>query len=673
MAANLSAGAPRPPPRAPDVMYQPGDEIDIWVVEQALGRGGMGSVYRCHNRAAKRILAAVKVLDGTLKRFPEAEARFVREADILGQLDHPNIVKVRNVRPDADPPYIEMEFAAGESLEDVLRRGSVTFGEALALMRQFADAVAYLHRMGIFHRDIKPANLLVDRDRAKLVDFGLAVEQDASRITQQGVAFGTVSYAPPEWITPERLDPARWDVYGLGVVFWELLTGRVAFPVSGQGTARQQAMQVIVAKQGHPPLDPGDAYHDDVRRLIGEMTRADPDERTISAAAVVERLGALNPEPRRAVGVTLAPPGLGNPFVDTDPPSTLTESAPRLPARRNALSTTPMMTSPPSRVGAVLVATGLVGVAVAVVLGTVAIAAVAAPHKVAPDRFLPASWQAGRDVTVTLDLPADVGDLPVDARLGDAAPTATEGTTSPSPDRPDLPLQLQWAAGPGCTVADCSAGACPAGCATGEQTVEAEVDSLRVAITLPPRAVALRPARPVGREPVVGWLSDAAGERTPEACGPASRRARTRCASRPAPARRRSRRPRASAGLRRPGCTVLQAEVAVAADGQAAADRFDLTVAPDAQRQAPRPVARAPRGSPTPTRSGFFLSAPDYLPGGSAAPAAGTYLKGWTGGSPPAGRETARRWASRRSSRSPTARRAAATCSARWPSRGARR
>src|SRR5690349_3312030 len=121
----------------------------------------MGSVYRCHNRTATRILAAIKVLEGGLKRYPEAEARFIRAAEILFQLDHPNIVKVRNIRTETDPPYLEMEFVAGSSLDERLRRGPLPYPEAVAIMRQGAEAIAYLHAKGIRHRDIKPANLLL--------------------------------------------------------------------------------------------------------------------------------------------------------------------------------------------------------------------------------------------------------------------------------------------------------------------------------------------------------------------------------------------------------------------------------------------------------------------------------------------------------------------------------
>ena len=101
-------------------MFKPGDTIDAWTVERQLGSGGMGSVYLCRNRGARRILAAVKVLDSRLDASPKVRARFVREAELLFSLQHPNIVKVRNVRMDATPPYLEMEFVEGPNLDAVL-------------------------------------------------------------------------------------------------------------------------------------------------------------------------------------------------------------------------------------------------------------------------------------------------------------------------------------------------------------------------------------------------------------------------------------------------------------------------------------------------------------------------------------------------------------------------
>lgn len=296
-------------------MLNAGDQIDVWVVEKQLGSGGMGSVYRCHNRNAARISAAVKVLDTNLRAFPEAEARFIREAEILFRLDHPNIVKVRNVRTDIEPCFLEMEFIEGESLEERLRKGPMALDQALPMMVQLASALAYLHGNGVRHRDIKPANILVLPDgRVKIVDFGLAMEADATRLTQTGLNFGTVSYAPPEWLAPETLDAAKWDIYSLGVVFYEMLTGGVAFPVSGVGSARQQAAQVIFGKQNHRELDPGPAFPDALRRLVVAASHSDVERRLGSASELLDHLRALAP----GVHVPGPPPGTPKPLPGPD-------------------------------------------------------------------------------------------------------------------------------------------------------------------------------------------------------------------------------------------------------------------------------------------------------------------------------------------------------------------
>ncbi|MES2640431.1 MAG: serine/threonine-protein kinase [Myxococcota bacterium] len=276
-------------------VLQPGDEIDIWVVDRALGQGGMGSVYRCHNREAKRILAAVKVLDAAFVRLPSAKARFVREAEILFSLDHPGIVKVRNVRMDVAMPYLEMEFIDGVNLETRAREGALSAAEAVPLFVQVADALAYLHGRGIRHRDVKPSNLVIQANGVvKLVDFGIATEADGATITERGQTFGSVSYVPPEWLDPERIDPVQWDIYSAGVVFYELLTGRQAFPMTAAGSVQQQVVRLMSVKQHHPPLDPGPQHPARLRALVRDMTHAFPEARIADAEQVRRRLAAID-------------------------------------------------------------------------------------------------------------------------------------------------------------------------------------------------------------------------------------------------------------------------------------------------------------------------------------------------------------------------------------------
>jgi len=273
----------------------PGSIIgDVWVVGSVLGSGAMGSVLQCHNRHAPRILAAIKLLGDEMVTVRGARSRFAREAEVLHQLDHPNIVKVRNVRLDGPDPHLEMELVDGTRLEDVIQSGPIPLDDALLYTEQLASAVRYLHRHGICHRDIKPANVLLWRGIVvKLVDFGLALANDSDRITEAGATFGTVAYAPPEWVTPEDLDPRAWDLYAIGVVMYEMLTGSLAFPTTFVGTPRQNAIRVMTDKQRVPHLDPGESFPTPVRDLVRRLTALRREDRPHTAREVVESLQKL--------------------------------------------------------------------------------------------------------------------------------------------------------------------------------------------------------------------------------------------------------------------------------------------------------------------------------------------------------------------------------------------
>lgn len=512
-------------------MLEPGDRIDIWVIEKRLGAGGMGSVYRCHNHAAQRILAAIKILEAHVANHPEARRRFIREAEILFTLAHPNIVQVRNVRVDAKAPYIEMEFVKGESIEDYLaREGGMPLSMALPMMGQLASALAYLHSQGVRHRDIKPANLLItEQSVVKLVDFGLAMEADVSRLTQGNMSFGTVSYAPPEWVDPDKLDPILWDMYALGVVYWEMLTGDVAFPVTGEGNARQQAFQVILKKQGHAPLDPGQHYPDEVRAVIRDLTHPDPAMRLADAAALVRRLAKTEgvgplpepptisraPTPRRAPDPTIIPrdgtgetytidsaaarattpppppnagPTLVVPPSDSDPPAAFMASPNIEPPETPPLASAPTLLradiEPPAqtrrRGGLGLLLGG--GVALLALVGAGAVGAVV--------------WMSGTPGARAVEI--DIGGLPDDAAfdvmLGDRVPASRDGTTVRFSDVSPGTYDLSWVVGDGCEALPCARGRCAEWCLAGEREIRVDegdgVASVSVALAAPePRPI----------------------------------------------------------------------------------------------------------------------------------------------------------------------------------------
>jgi serine/threonine protein kinase len=262
--------------------------LDIWVVEQRLGGGGMGTVYRCHNRAARRIQAAIKVLDPRFSSSSDIRRRFVREAELLFELDHPHIVKVRNVRMDADPPFIEMAFVEGASLAEHLEGGALAPGAAARLVGQIASALDHCHSRGVNHRDVKPANILVRGGHATLVDFGIAAEASGT-ITEGGATVGSLSYTPPEWGSSD-VDAELWDAYGLGVVLFEALTGRMAFPPKPGAGLREEVIRQIDLKRGVEHLDPGGQHDSVLRTIVQQLTASNPAHRLRDLHSVSRQL-----------------------------------------------------------------------------------------------------------------------------------------------------------------------------------------------------------------------------------------------------------------------------------------------------------------------------------------------------------------------------------------------
>ncbi len=215
-------------PLAPEALSRGLPEVEDF---ELIGPGGMGTVYKARHRELDR-LVAVKVLHPHLQQYDVAFAeRFLREAKTLARLDHPNIVRVYDVGHREQIYYFMMEFVEGVNLREAMTTGQFTPAEALALVPQICEALQYAHDQGVVHRDIKPENILLDQSGApKIADFGLALLSDAStesRLTQTAQVMGTPHYMAPEQIEhPDTVDH-RADIYALGVVFYEMLTGEL--------------------------------------------------------------------------------------------------------------------------------------------------------------------------------------------------------------------------------------------------------------------------------------------------------------------------------------------------------------------------------------------------------------------------------------------------------------
>lgn len=198
---------------------------------ELLGKGGMGAVYKARQHSLDRFVA-VKILPPNVAQDPAFAERFTREAKALARLNHPHIVTVHDVGRAEKLYYFVMEYVDGANLRELIRGGGLTPSQALAIVPQICDALQYAHDEGIVHRDIKPENVLLDaKGRVKIADFGLAklLGADRSDVSLTGThqVMGTLRYMAPEQVQGSRSVDHRADIYALGVVFYELLTGEV--------------------------------------------------------------------------------------------------------------------------------------------------------------------------------------------------------------------------------------------------------------------------------------------------------------------------------------------------------------------------------------------------------------------------------------------------------------
>lgn len=271
------------------------ERIHDWVVDGPLGRGGMATVWRVHSSLSARLRGALKITDPMV--HDSARDRFLREVDALARLRHHGVVRVLSAGELEDGRmYLVMELIEGEDLLKRLQRGSMGWREALLVFREVADGLRHAHSVGIHHRDLKPANVMITRDGGGcLVDFGIALDLEKSRLTRAGTIPGTVTYMAPELLSVDSRDvaPGPADVYSLGQVLCETLTGKRCFDLPA-GTAG--LVRLVRQKHAAGPLDPGDPVPTKVRDLVCRLTDPNPTRRP-SMAQVVRLLdAALTPD-----------------------------------------------------------------------------------------------------------------------------------------------------------------------------------------------------------------------------------------------------------------------------------------------------------------------------------------------------------------------------------------
>jgi predicted Ser/Thr protein kinase len=224
-------------------------------VLELIGRGGMGAVYKARQPSLER-LVALKVLPPEAGRDPAFAERFAREARALARLCHPNIVAVHDVGKAGEFYYFVMEYVDGANLRELLRDGQLTPEQALRIVPQICDALQYAHENGVVHRDIKPENILLDRKgRVKIADFGLAklLGRDTGNFTLTGSrqVMGTLYYMAPEQVERPLEVDHRADIYSLGVVFYEMLTGQLPvgrFPMPSEKAGTDAFLDEVVLR-----------------------------------------------------------------------------------------------------------------------------------------------------------------------------------------------------------------------------------------------------------------------------------------------------------------------------------------------------------------------------------------------------------------------------------------
>ncbi|MBI2896041.1 MAG: protein kinase [Deltaproteobacteria bacterium] len=268
---------------------------DRYELEVEAGSGGMGTVWRARDLQGGRPVA-VKILHG---RGAVESERFAREATLLGQLAHPGIVRYVDHGRTADAAYLVMEWLDGEDLAGRLAREGLTVAEAVTLLGRVADALAAAHSRGVVHRDIKPSNLFLCEgriDRPKIVDFGLARrvrEQRARAVTRTGTMIGTLDYMAPEQARGEREIDSRADVFSLGCVLFECLTGRTAFG----GEHETAVLAKILLDEPPSARELSEQVPEELDDLCTRMLAKDPDRRPRDAASVLGELGTLGEMP----------------------------------------------------------------------------------------------------------------------------------------------------------------------------------------------------------------------------------------------------------------------------------------------------------------------------------------------------------------------------------------
>ncbi|HMA16946.1 MAG TPA: serine/threonine-protein kinase, partial [Thermoanaerobaculia bacterium] len=292
-----------------------GTRLGPYEIENQLGRGGMGEVYRARDTRLGREVA-VKILPPTLASDPESVRRFEKEARAVASLSHPHVVPLFDVGEEGGLRYAVTELVSGETLRNRLAQGALPVREAAEIAAQIAEGLAAAHDRGVVHRDVKPDNVVLSASGfARILDFGLAkrtgsaigVEADEDELTRSelltepGVVAGTVGYMSPEQVRGEAAD-GRSDIFSLGVVLWEMLTGRRPFT----GDSHVETLNAILKEEPQPELAL-DGLPPELSRIVRRCLEKRKENRYHSAADLAHDLRSAVAEAPRSRTVAPTP------------------------------------------------------------------------------------------------------------------------------------------------------------------------------------------------------------------------------------------------------------------------------------------------------------------------------------------------------------------------------
>lgn len=266
-----------------------GQTILHYRVEELIGEGGMGTVYRGRDLNLDRAVA-MKVIYRHLLKDPTTLERFRNEAVILAQLSHPNVAGLYNFQPNDGVWVMVMEYVDGQTFEQLLKKdGPLAPHRALSLMRQVLAGLQHAHSLHVLHRDLKPANLMITRDgRVKLMDFGIARKAGAQRLTRTNHLIGTLDYMAPELIAGQE-PSVQSELYSLGIVLYELLTGHLPFTANTEPAL----ISAIMRQKPTPPRQFCADLPSSVCDLLTDLLHKKPGHRPVDVAALDARISTI--------------------------------------------------------------------------------------------------------------------------------------------------------------------------------------------------------------------------------------------------------------------------------------------------------------------------------------------------------------------------------------------